>query len=39
VAVGGLVAYWVAYYVVWMDPGERRLVRDVARSLALGRSG
>jgi O-antigen/teichoic acid export membrane protein len=29
--VGGLATYWGAYYAVWLDPGERRLVREVAR--------
>jgi O-antigen/teichoic acid export membrane protein len=29
VAVG---AYWVAYYVVWLSPGERLLVKTVART-------
>jgi O-antigen/teichoic acid export membrane protein len=30
-AVVGLVGYWVAYYAVCLDAGERSLVRDVAR--------
>ena len=34
VATAGLAGYWVAYYVLWLAPDERRLVRDVA----LGRS-
>jgi O-antigen/teichoic acid export membrane protein len=32
VAVAGLLAYWVAYLLLWMNPEERLLVRDVARS-------
>ena len=31
VAFGGLAAYWVAYFALWMSSGERRLVADVAR--------
>jgi membrane protein EpsK len=30
ISLAGLAAYWAAYYLVWLDPGERRLVRDVA---------
>ena len=33
VAGGGLAAYWLAFYLVWMRPAERALVRDTARSL------
>jgi O-antigen/teichoic acid export membrane protein len=33
VAVGGLVAYWLCFYLLWLDPGERRLVRDIAGSV------
>ncbi|MFN2616581.1 MAG: lipopolysaccharide biosynthesis protein [Thermoleophilaceae bacterium] len=29
-AAGGPLAYWVAYYALWLRPAERRLVRDVA---------
>lgn len=31
VALTALAAYWTAYFVLWMRPDERRLVRDVAR--------
>ena len=31
VALAGLAGYWAAYFVLWMHPDERRLVRDVAR--------
>lgn len=30
-ATGGLLAYWAAFYFVWLAPDERALVRDVAR--------
>jgi O-antigen/teichoic acid export membrane protein len=30
VSLGGLAAFWLAYYVVWLRPEERTLVRDVA---------
>lgn len=33
-AAGGCVAYWAAYYLLWLDGGERALVRGV-----LGRRG
>lgn len=33
VAVGGVVAYWIAFYVLWLRPDERTLVVDVARGL------
>ncbi len=34
-AAGGaaLVLYWAAFWVAWMDPGERRLVGATARGL------
>ncbi|MEX2024209.1 MAG: hypothetical protein WD993_03930, partial [Thermoleophilaceae bacterium] len=31
VAVAAPVGYWLAYYALWLDAGERRLVRDLAR--------
>jgi O-antigen/teichoic acid export membrane protein len=33
VAVLAPLAYWCAYFLVWMGPPERRLVADVARDL------
>jgi O-antigen/teichoic acid export membrane protein len=33
VAVGGALAYWVAFYLVWFDSNERRLVKDLARGV------
>jgi O-antigen/teichoic acid export membrane protein len=41
-AVGAAVvlaplAYWAAYYVLWLEPAERRLVRDVGRDLVTTR--
>lgn len=36
-AVGGVLAYWVAFYLVWFAPDERRLVKDIARGLLPGR--
>jgi hypothetical protein len=30
-AVGGVLAYWVAFYGLVLDSGERRLVRGLAR--------
>jgi O-antigen/teichoic acid export membrane protein len=38
VAGGGLAAYWLAFYFVWMRPDERVLVRDVARGLIPARA-
>jgi O-antigen/teichoic acid export membrane protein len=29
-AAAGLAAYWLAFYLLWLDRGERALVRDVA---------
>jgi O-antigen/teichoic acid export membrane protein len=29
-ALAGPLAYWLAYYALWLRPSERRLVRDVA---------
>jgi O-antigen/teichoic acid export membrane protein len=29
-AGAGVIAYWVAFYVIWLEPHERQLVRDVA---------
>ncbi len=34
-ALGGLGAYWIAYYLLCLDPGERAL----ARSIVLSRAG
>jgi O-antigen/teichoic acid export membrane protein len=28
---GGVLAYWVAYYLIWLRPDERKLVRDTLR--------
>jgi hypothetical protein len=28
-AAGGLLAYWTAFYLLWLDPDERRLVRGL----------
>jgi O-antigen/teichoic acid export membrane protein len=33
-AAGGLLAYWLAFYGVVLDPGERRLVRELVRRQA-----
>jgi O-antigen/teichoic acid export membrane protein len=33
VALGGLLAYWLAFYAVWLRPHERQLVRQVATGL------
>jgi O-antigen/teichoic acid export membrane protein len=30
-AVVGLLAYWAAFYLLWLGPDERRLVRGLAR--------
>jgi O-antigen/teichoic acid export membrane protein len=30
VAVGGLIAYWLAFYALWLGPEERELVRGLA---------
>jgi O-antigen/teichoic acid export membrane protein len=30
-AAGGLLAYWAAFYLLWLDPEERRLVRGLVR--------
>jgi len=30
----GLMAHWLAYWKLWLAPGERRLVRSVLTSLA-----
>jgi hypothetical protein len=32
VCLAALVAYWLAYLVIWLDPGERLLMRDVGRT-------
>ena len=32
VCVAALLAYWLAYLVIWLEPGERLLVRDVGRT-------
>ncbi|TMK39920.1 MAG: hypothetical protein E6G56_09775 [Actinobacteria bacterium] len=34
VGLGGLLVYWGSFYVVWLAPGERLLVRDTARAAA-----
>ncbi|MGI8660819.1 MAG: polysaccharide biosynthesis C-terminal domain-containing protein [Thermoleophilaceae bacterium] len=33
----GPALYWLAYWRLWLAPGERRLVRDVGRGLLPGR--
>jgi O-antigen/teichoic acid export membrane protein len=33
IAVGGVVAYWIAFYALWLRPHERSLVREVAFGL------
>lgn len=33
VALGGVLAYWALFYLVWLAPHERRLVRQVAVGL------
>lgn len=34
----GVLAYWVAYYLIWLRPHERELIRDTCRTLlSLGR--
>jgi O-antigen/teichoic acid export membrane protein len=29
-ALAGVLGYWLAFYLVWLDPGERALVRGLA---------
>lgn len=36
ISVGGVVIYWLTYYVIWLEPHERELVRDVARGVLPG---
>jgi O-antigen/teichoic acid export membrane protein len=36
-AVGGVLAFWAAFYLLWMRPAERLLVRDVARGFVPSR--
>jgi len=38
VLLAGPVAYWLVYALLWLAPGERALVREVARSLVPRRS-
>ena len=38
-AVGGVAAYWLAFYVLWLRPAERELVREVALGLLPARVG
>jgi hypothetical protein len=38
VAGAGLLAYWLAFYTLWLRPGERELVRDVVRGLLPARA-
>lgn len=33
VLLAGPALYWLAYWALWLAPGERRLVREVGRSL------
>jgi hypothetical protein len=37
-ALAGLVAFWIAYYALWLDSGERSLVRAVAGGFARRRT-
>ena len=40
--LGGLAAYWLAYWALWLDAGERALVRQVVRrgdAAAVGSGG
>jgi O-antigen/teichoic acid export membrane protein len=37
VALGGLLAYWLLFYAVWLEPHERQLVRQVAGGLRRAR--
>ena len=32
----GVLAYWTAYYLTWLRPHERKLIRDTARTLLSG---
>ena len=32
----GVLAYWVAYFALWLRPHERKLIRDTARTLLSG---
>lgn len=32
----GVVAYWIAYYALWLRAHERKLIRDTARTLLSG---
>jgi O-antigen/teichoic acid export membrane protein len=34
VCAAALLAYWTAYALLWLDPGERLLVRDMARAFS-----
>ena len=31
VSVGGVIAYFIAYYAIWLSPSERRLARGILR--------
>jgi O-antigen/teichoic acid export membrane protein len=33
-ALAGVASYWLIYYIVWLRPNERLLLRDLARQLA-----
>lgn len=33
VALGGMFAYWLAFYLAWLRPSERQLVRQVAAGM------
>ena len=39
VAGVGLLAYWLAFYLLWMRPDERRLVRHMGAAFLPGRRG
>ncbi|MDQ4072606.1 MAG: oligosaccharide flippase family protein [Actinomycetota bacterium] len=38
IAAAGVLAYWAAFYLVWLRPEERRLVREVGAGLVPGSS-
>ena len=37
VAFGGMLAYWLLFYAIWLQPDERRLVSQVAGGLTRAR--
>jgi O-antigen/teichoic acid export membrane protein len=36
IAGAGVLAYWIAYYALWLRPHERKLIGDTARTLLSG---